>query len=71
MLIYGLIPPMAGKNRVKDSDICWAQWFLDVDEREKKSPHVWVVPNGTSTIYELENQKKEMILWGPRQKEAT
>ena len=35
-----------------------ALWCLDVDERKKNVSHVLMVPNGTSTFSELENQKK-------------
>ena len=35
----------------------------NVDER-KKVPHVWVVPDGTSTFSELENHKNEMFSLG-------
>ena len=34
---------------------------LDVDERKKNVHGVLIVPNGTSTFSELENQKKEMF----------
>ena len=36
------------------------QWCLDVDER-KIYHGVWVVPNGTSTFSELENQRYEIF----------
>ena len=39
-----------------------ALWCLDVDERKKNVSHVLMVPNGTSTFSELENQKNQNVL---------